>query len=164
MLARRRARSRLRAPACQDRGAVAVEFALIFPLLLVIVFGLIQYGFYFWSMQGGSAAAREGARRAAVGKPVSCSDFKAYVKDRIGSTTGDGSTLVVTRTYKDYVSPFTKRTAPTEVQLGDVVTVTVRFKSYDLNFPFVPFIEDGWVAQSADSRVENIDSPPEICS
>ena len=49
-----------------EHGAVAVEFALVLPFLLVIVFGSIQYGFYFWADQGGSDAARKAARLAAV--------------------------------------------------------------------------------------------------
>ena len=38
--------------------------------------------------------------------------------------------------------------------VGDTVVVTVEFRSYDLNLPFVPFIGDGVVKSSATSRVD----------
>ena len=145
----------------RDDGAVAVEFALILPLLLLIVFGLIQYGFYFWSMQGGSSAAREAARRAAVGEPVLCDDFRDYVKERIG-VTGDKDSAEITRTYTDEVTG--ADVEPDDVEVGNVVTVTVTFQSYDMNIPFVPFIDDGVVSQTADSRVEFFSDEPEECS
>jgi Flp pilus assembly protein TadG len=143
-----------------DRGAAAVEFALVLPLLLLIVFGLIQYGFYFWSMQGGSSAAREAARRAAVGQPSDCSAFRTYVKARIGQT-GDTSTAVITKSYKT-VAGVAQPAA--NVQVGDVVTVTVQFQSYDMNIPFVPFINQGLVRQTADSRVEYVPAAPQECT
>ena len=145
----------------RDDGAVAVEFALILPLLLLIVFGLIQYGFYFWSMQGGSAAAREAARKAAVGEPVSCTEFRDYVKDRIG-VTGDKDSADITRTYTDEVTG--DPVAVSAVKPGNVVTVSVTFNTYDMNIPFVPFIDDGVVSQTADSRVEYVEDQPEVCS
>ena len=49
-----------------ERGAAAVEFALVVPLLLVILFGIISYGFMLSFRQGLSQAAAEGARAAAV--------------------------------------------------------------------------------------------------
>lgn len=49
-----------------ERGAAAVEFALIVPLLLVILFGIISYGFMLSFRQGLSQAAAESARAAAV--------------------------------------------------------------------------------------------------
>ena len=50
-----------------DSGASAVEFALVLPLLIVLVFGIIQFGIYYNRAQGLQAAAREGARIASVG-------------------------------------------------------------------------------------------------
>ena len=46
----------------RERGAVAVEFAFLLPLLVVILFGIIQFGITFNRQQGIHAAAREGAR------------------------------------------------------------------------------------------------------
>jgi Flp pilus assembly protein TadG len=50
----------------RERGAVAVEFALVMPLLLLILFGTIEFGRVYSEWQVFNAAAREGARCAAV--------------------------------------------------------------------------------------------------
>jgi Flp pilus assembly protein TadG len=50
----------------REDGAAAVEFALIVGLLAILVFGLLEYGLAFWQVQNLRAAAREGARVAAV--------------------------------------------------------------------------------------------------
>ncbi len=60
----RRASSRRGA---RDRGAAAVEFALVFPLLLLIVFGIIDFGRALNAQITLTQAAREGARLDAVG-------------------------------------------------------------------------------------------------
>ena len=49
-----------------ERGAAAVEFALVLPLLMVIVFGIVNYGDMLSVRQSVSQAAAEGARAAAV--------------------------------------------------------------------------------------------------
>jgi Flp pilus assembly protein TadG len=50
----------------QERGASAVEFAMIVPLLVLLVVGIAEFGHAF-SVQGTlSAAAREGARVMAL--------------------------------------------------------------------------------------------------
>jgi Flp pilus assembly protein TadG len=49
-----------------ERGAVAVEFALIMPVLLLILFGTIEFGRVYSEWQVFNGAAREGARCAAV--------------------------------------------------------------------------------------------------
>ncbi|ANH38953.1 TadE-like protein [Nocardioides dokdonensis FR1436] len=50
----------------RERGAAAVEFALVVPLLLLLVFGIISYGYMLSFRQAISQAAAEGARAAAV--------------------------------------------------------------------------------------------------
>ena len=47
-------------------GAAAVEFAIIGSLLLVLVFGIIEFGRIFNELEVMNSAAREGARAAAV--------------------------------------------------------------------------------------------------
>lgn len=49
-----------------ERGAAAVEFALILPILMLIVMGIINYGDMLSVRQSVSQAASEGARAAAV--------------------------------------------------------------------------------------------------
>ena len=48
-----------------NRGAAVVEFAILFLLLMVIVFGIIEFGFIWLQSHYIANAAREGARVAA---------------------------------------------------------------------------------------------------
>ena len=52
------------------RGAIAIEFALVVPILLVILLGIVQFGFAFFIQINMTNAAREGARVLAVGEAV----------------------------------------------------------------------------------------------
>ena len=46
------------------RAAAVVEFAIVLPLLLTILFGIIEYGWVFMVRQTLQSAAREGCRLA----------------------------------------------------------------------------------------------------
>lgn len=48
----------------KQRGASAIEFALIFPLLFIIFYGAVTYGLIFVAQQSITLAAAEGARAA----------------------------------------------------------------------------------------------------
>lgn len=52
-----------------DQGAAAVEFALVFPLLLLVIFGIIDFGRAFNAQVTLTEAAREGVRLASLGQP-----------------------------------------------------------------------------------------------
>jgi Flp pilus assembly protein TadG len=49
-----------------ERGAELIEFALVTPLLLLIMCGIFDYGFLFQRYEVLTNAAREGARLAAL--------------------------------------------------------------------------------------------------
>lgn len=49
-----------------ERGAGVVEFALVLPLLMMLVFGVVQFGLLYNRQQALHASAREGARLAAL--------------------------------------------------------------------------------------------------
>ncbi|MFP4248551.1 MAG: TadE/TadG family type IV pilus assembly protein [Armatimonadota bacterium] len=51
----------------QRRGATTVEVAMVAPLLIFLLFGIIEFGLMVKDLVGVNQAAREGARSAAVG-------------------------------------------------------------------------------------------------
>ena len=50
----------------RDDGAQVVEFALIVPLVLILIGAIVQFGFAFNRQISVTEAAREGARLAAI--------------------------------------------------------------------------------------------------
>lgn len=50
----------------QERGAAALEFALVTPLLLAFIFGIVQFAMIFAQSSALANAARSGARLGAV--------------------------------------------------------------------------------------------------
>lgn len=62
--------SSLQVPGQQrDRGATAVEFALLLPVLLLVVFGIVDFGRALNAQITLTQAAREGARLTALNAP-----------------------------------------------------------------------------------------------
>jgi Flp pilus assembly protein TadG len=52
-----------------ERGAAAVEFAIVLPLLLFVVFGIIEFSIIFYDKAMITNASREGARAGIVYRP-----------------------------------------------------------------------------------------------
>ena len=50
----------------RDDGATAVEFALVVPILLLLVFGIIEYGLWFSDSLSTRQGVREAARQGVV--------------------------------------------------------------------------------------------------
>jgi hypothetical protein len=126
----------------RSEGAAAVEFALVVPLFLLLVFGIIQYSVFFWELQTGAAAAREVARQAAVAS-YNCTGLVTFGESKINKDATD--VLIAVDAY------------PNPAEIGQQATVRVEFPYYNFNFPFLPFLPaNGNISQTADIRVENV--------
>lgn len=90
------ARASLGTVAREDRGAQAVEFALILPVLLIIVMGIINFGYAFSQKLALNQAVREGARKAVVSKTAVQADVVTFVRDSTGGLIDDTSLVIVT--------------------------------------------------------------------
>ena len=56
--------ARALSPRTGQRGVAAIEFGLLLPILCLLIFGLIDYGYWFMIDLAATNAAREGARAA----------------------------------------------------------------------------------------------------
>ena len=65
----------------KDQGAAAVEFVLVLPVLLIVLFGIIDFGRMMHAKLQLAEAAREGARAAAL---VSEGDARDTMRDIVG--------------------------------------------------------------------------------
>lgn len=70
-----------------QQGAAAVEFGLILPLLVMVVFGIIEFGTAYNRSQGMEAAVREGARFASAGTETTAA-VRARVWNALQSNAG----------------------------------------------------------------------------
>ncbi len=131
-------------------GAAAVEFALIVVPLMVLFFGMVQYGMYFYSAQVGSNTVNAAARQLSVGNCQGAGALQSWVDDQLGAaSTADADITVV---YRD--PDGTVRTAST-VKTGGTVTVTIEYATLNMNFPLVPFLDDPTIIREVDARVED---------
>jgi Flp pilus assembly protein TadG len=58
----------------RDKGASLVEFAILMPFLLLLVLGIVEFGFLLGESNEIKHATREGARYAAVSNPDQTGD------------------------------------------------------------------------------------------
>lgn len=64
----------------QDRsGSSAAEFAIVLPLLLIFLFGIIDAGRWLWTYNRAEKATQMGARMAAVTDPISPGIASSYL-------------------------------------------------------------------------------------
>ena len=110
-----------------EKGIAAIEFALVLPVLIMLVFGIIEFSLLLYDKQVITNASREGARAGIVAQ---------------NPRVGDGEIRTVVNTYcSSYLISFGSPSPPTTsitragTSFGDDLTVSV---AYTYNFLLLP--------------------------
>ncbi len=119
---------------CQ-KGVAAIEFAIVLPLLMMIIFGIIEFGLLMYDKQVITNASREGARIGISDGVVSDAEIKDVVANYVANN------LI---TFGSSISPDTTidpdEATRSVMDFGADVTVTV---TYDYDFLMLPnFVAD----------------------
>jgi Flp pilus assembly protein TadG len=83
-----------RRPQRPDDGAAAVEFALVAPLFIILVFGLISFGMVFAQSLALDNGAREAARSGVV-ENRTCGQIRTSAKDAASTIAMQGTDVTV---------------------------------------------------------------------
>jgi Flp pilus assembly protein TadG len=96
---RRDARPRRLAAACEratdESGGALLEFALVLPILLSVVFGIAQFGFAFNSANDETHIANDVARYATVNENPSSKTLQEWGKSQADSNALSGQTVCI---------------------------------------------------------------------
>ncbi|WP_298039887.1 TadE family protein [uncultured Desulfuromonas sp.] len=112
-----------------QKGATAVEFALVLPFLLILVFGIIEFGCFLFDKAVITNASREGARAACVYQEPRMP--LAEIKNVVNGYLGDNLISFGPGSHKSSTDPV----VPDSVVSGDYLKVTV---SYHYDFLLLP--------------------------
>jgi len=137
--------ARSRRSSC-DRGAAAVEFALVVPLLLAIMFGIVDYGLWFGDSLNARQGVDEGARQAVVKDFEGCpgpnpaAQTACVVKARISPMAGEVYVRVEAKSPKNW-------------KKGNRLDVCAVVKVSGLT-GLTPMPKDGLIVSSVSKRIE----------
>ena len=108
-----------------QRGAAALEFALVFPVLLLLLVGIVDFGMLMSTQSVVANAAREGARTAALSNNsmAAQSAVNRAIADLPGATNIGTTVTVGCTTSAGAVCSLSDSTS----DAGGTVTVTVNY-------------------------------------
>jgi len=118
------------------RGQALVEFALVLPLFLLLLCGVLDFGFMLYSRMTVINASREGARLAVTAADPST--IPSVVQGRVMAVSGGLATsyVSVSTSCVPIVSGSCNFSSSTSSQAGDGVKVTVNY-DYHTFFPLL---------------------------
>lgn len=135
-------------PEKAQRGAAVIEFSLVVPLLLLLLFGIIEFSLLVYNKHIITNASREGARYGIViteGARHNQDEIREVVKDWVSQEGGDGFLVTFgtdTITDGDIVACSLEQGAASWVcandttsNFGDKLRVTI---TYDYDFLLIP--------------------------
>lgn len=128
-----------------QRGASAVEFAIVLPILMLIIFAIVNFGIVMSNQAIITNAAREGARWASVHTTSSygtgCSaTYSATPTDPCQAAFSYANNLLISFGIGPELS--VTNPTPSDYNSGTPQTVTVSYDYYGIGYFFSSFFSD----------------------
>ena len=109
-----------------EKGSELIELAIVMPILLLLLIGIVDFAFLFQRWEAVTNATREGARLASMGDAYAVADVEARVEDYLAASGLSATpTIAVDLATNEVVNSVNV----------DTVTVTVTYPS---SFIFLP--------------------------
>ncbi len=123
-----------------QKGQSLTEFALALPILILLLFAVIQFGIIFNNYVTLTDATRAGARKGAVSR-------------QLGAVAANNAVVQAVRTSaSDLKQSDLNVTVTSDFTAGSDVTVTATYP-YNLNLIGLP-VKSGWLSSTTEERVE----------
>ena len=132
----------------KQKGQSLVEFALMLPLLLLVILGTMEFGRIFLLYATVSNGAREGSRYGMV-NPTDTTGIIQQVNDRMVMTLPENLTVAVSY---DTGPDGTAYSDPDNVAVGHRVIVEVQYRIFAMTPIFDPFIPDDFMVDVRNAR------------
>lgn len=116
----------------RQRGAAAIEFAIIFVLFFVLFYAIVAYSLAMLLMQGLTQAAEEGVRAAIAVNPLSYANEAAY-KSSVETTAKDRAAAALSWLPTKARQQVVTGNQIKAVLSNSVVSVTVTYPNYSTN-------------------------------
>jgi len=148
----------------RTKGSSAVEIAIALPLFLMLVIGIIEFGWYFFVQHTLQYATREGMRLALVGRTLTEGGTPLTRKDSIIKTIQEEASLAVSPgqlmisiypVKSDFSDPTSWQTIQDAGEPGDYMRVRTRY-DHKLFTPLIGvFFTGGHVVIVAEGTYRN---------
>jgi hypothetical protein len=132
----------------KQKGQGLVEFALILPILLLVIVGTMEFGRIFLLFATVSNGAREGARYGMV-NPTDTAGIIARVSDTLVMTLPENLSVAISYDSGPGTAIYTD---PDSVAVGHRVIVEVQYRVYAMTPFFEPFIPDDFMVDVRNAR------------
>jgi len=136
----------------RSRGQSLVEFAIVFPILMLIVGGIIQFGIIFWGQNTLNQVARDTGRWAATQQATPCANGATAVRDTARAIASQSSLIGPSLQNANIDVSWTGTPCPPKTNETTAwVQITIRH-TVPIFFPWVP--GNGLISSSTEFRME----------
>ena len=139
--------SRLLEVARDRAGTAMIEFAFVLPLLVIVLFGVIQFGIYFYQYVSVQYAAQIGERTFLANRPFSGESYTPYTSTVTAiqtATSLQSSNLTTTLSVNG-------TTCTTDTSCGTALTTAyqalpaIQTASVEVSYPCLTLLSVGWI-------------------